>query len=74
MTTRRIVAVDDEESILKVVRYALEQDGFEVHTAGDAEGGAFLVGEVDPDLVIRCKLHGIAMVFPAVPLDGLHHR
>ena len=48
----RIVAVDDEESILKVVTYALEQVGFEVYTAGDASAGAFLVNEVKPDLLI----------------------
>jgi DNA-binding response OmpR family regulator len=48
----RIVVVDDEESILKVVTYALEQVGFEVYTAGDAAGGAFLVEEVKPDLLI----------------------
>ena len=48
----RIVAVDDEESILKVVTYALEQEGFEVHTATDAAGGAFLINEVKPDLLI----------------------
>ena len=52
MAVQRIVAVDDEASLLKVVRYALEQEGFEVHTAGDAAGGAFLVGEVHPDLLI----------------------
>jgi DNA-binding response OmpR family regulator len=52
MAVQRIVAVDDEESILKVVRYALEQEGFEVHTAGDAAGGAFLFEEVRPDLMI----------------------
>lgn len=48
----RIVAVDDEESILKVVRYALEQEGYEVHVAGDANGGMFLFTEVKPDLLI----------------------
>ncbi len=48
----RIVAVDDEESLLKVVRYALEQEGYEVHVATDANGGAFLVSEVKPDLLI----------------------
>jgi len=48
----RIVAVDDEESLLKVVTYALEQEGFEVHSAGDAAGGAFLFHEVKPDLLI----------------------
>jgi DNA-binding response OmpR family regulator len=48
----RIVAVDDEESLLKVVTYALEQEGYEVHTAQDAEGGALIIGEVCPDLLI----------------------
>jgi two-component system alkaline phosphatase synthesis response regulator PhoP len=48
----RIVVVDDEESIIKVVRYALEQAGFEVHTASDADGARFLVGEVKPDLLV----------------------
>jgi DNA-binding response OmpR family regulator len=52
MPRQRIIAVDDEESILKAVRYALEQEGFEVHTAGDAKGGAFLFEEVRPDLMI----------------------
>ncbi len=52
MSKQRIVVVDDEESIVKAVRYALEQDGYEVHTAGDAAGGAFLVEEVNPDLLI----------------------
>lgn len=52
MPTQRIVAVDDEESILKVVTYALEQEGFEVHTAKDGAGGIFLLGEVDADLLI----------------------
>jgi len=50
--TTRIVAVDDEDSLLKVVTYALEQEGFEVHTASDAAGGAFLIDEVRPDLLI----------------------
>ncbi len=52
MPAQRIVVVDDEESIVKAVRYALEQEGYEVHTAGDASGGSFLVEEVNPDLLI----------------------
>ena len=52
MPAQRILVVDDEESILKTVRYALEQEGFEVHTSGDATGGAFLFEEVKPDLLI----------------------
>jgi DNA-binding response OmpR family regulator len=52
MTVQRILVVDDEESILKVVEYALAQAGYEVHTAGDAEGGEFVLGQIHPDLVI----------------------
>jgi len=52
MAVQRIVVVDDEPSLLKVVRYALEQEGFEVHTSGNADGGAFLINEVRPDLLI----------------------
>ena len=48
----RIVAVDDEESLLKIVRYALEQEGFEVHTATDAGGGMLLFEEVRPALLV----------------------
>jgi DNA-binding response OmpR family regulator len=52
MSVQRILVVDDEESILKVVDYALAQAGYEVHTAGDAQGGEFLLGQIRPDLVI----------------------
>jgi len=52
MVVQRILAVDDEDSILKVVDYALTQAGYEVHTAGDAAGAAFMMGQVGPDLVI----------------------
>lgn len=49
---KRVLVVDDEESILKVVSYALQQAGYEVHTAIDGPGGEFLLGEVKPDIVI----------------------
>ena len=52
MSIQRILAVDDEESILKVVEFALTQAGYEVHTAGDAAGAEFLFPQVRPDLVI----------------------
>ena len=52
MPVERILAVDDEESILKVVDYALKQAGYEVHTAGDAAGAEFIFSQVNPDLVI----------------------
>jgi DNA-binding response OmpR family regulator len=52
MSQERILVVDDEESILKVVEYALEQAEYEVHTAGDADGAEAALREVHPDLVI----------------------
>jgi DNA-binding response OmpR family regulator len=52
MSVERVLVVDDEESILKIVDYALSQAGYEVHTAKDAEGGEFIFSQVKPDLVI----------------------
>ena len=52
MAVHDILVVDDEESILKVVKYALAEEGFEVHTATDAETAEALYAEVSPDLVI----------------------
>jgi two-component system alkaline phosphatase synthesis response regulator PhoP len=49
---KKVLVVDDEESILKVVGYALSEAGFEVHTAGDARGAEFMFEQVGPDLVI----------------------
>ncbi len=52
MAVQRVLVVDDEQSILKVVDYALRQEGYEVHTAGDANGAEFLLSQVPVDLVV----------------------
>jgi len=52
MPEEHILVVDDEESILKVVDYALSQAGYIVHTAGDAEGAEAALRELHPHLVI----------------------
>lgn len=49
---KKILVVDDEDSILKVVEYALSEAGYQVHTAHDGEGAEFLFREITPDLVI----------------------
>lgn len=49
---KKILVVDDEESILKIVDYALTEAGYEVHVAHDGAGGEFMLREVQPDLVI----------------------
>jgi DNA-binding response OmpR family regulator len=52
MSTQRILVVDDEQSILKVVEYALAEEGYEVHTARDGETAEELFAELSPALVI----------------------
>ena len=52
MAAKRILAVDDEDSILKVVEYALTQAGYEVQTAGDSETAEAAFAQFKPDLVI----------------------
>ncbi len=47
-----ILVVDDEPQILQQVAGLLEDEGFEVLTAGDGESALRLVGEVTPDLVL----------------------
>lgn len=49
---KKILVVDDEESILKIVDYALAEAGYEVHLARDGSGAEFMFDQVAPDLVI----------------------
>ena len=49
---KRVLVVDDEESILKVVTYALQQAGYEVHTASDAAGAEMMFEEISPDIIV----------------------
>jgi DNA-binding response OmpR family regulator len=52
MEHRRVLVVDDEESMRKVVSYALEQAGYEVAVSVDAEEANDVMCEFDPDLVV----------------------
>lgn len=49
---KKILVVDDEEPILKIVDYALTEAGYEVHLARDGQGAEFMYEQVRPDLVI----------------------
>lgn len=48
----RILVVEDEASLVTLLRYNLEKAGFEVATAGDGEEALLMVTERAPDLVV----------------------
>jgi len=47
-----ILLVEDEPSIVSVLRYNLQREGFDVREAGDGEEALVMVRERTPDLVI----------------------
>ena len=49
---KRILVVDDEQSILTLLKYNLEQAGFTVMTAMDGEEGMHLAISEKPDLIV----------------------
>ena len=49
---KRILLVDDEPTMLKGLKYSLEQDGYEVLTAQDGEEALSVFSENDVDLVL----------------------
>jgi two-component system, OmpR family, alkaline phosphatase synthesis response regulator PhoP len=52
MSNQRILAVDDEDPILELIRYNLEKDGFRVMTCRTGEDAVRLARSELPDLVI----------------------
>jgi two-component system, OmpR family, alkaline phosphatase synthesis response regulator PhoP len=52
MTKAKILIVDDEPGILKLIRAYLEPEGYEVYTAEDGNAGLKAARTLDPDLVV----------------------
>ncbi|MBN1249583.1 MAG: response regulator transcription factor [Anaerolineae bacterium] len=52
MATRRILVVDDEQSIVDLVAAYLRQEGYEVHTAPDGLSGLKAARVLKPDLIV----------------------
>jgi two-component system, OmpR family, alkaline phosphatase synthesis response regulator PhoP len=48
----KILVVDDEQSIVTLLQYNLEQAGYEVITAMDGEAGKHLAETQDPDIIV----------------------
>ena len=52
MSNELILAIDDEEDILELVKYNLEREGFEVITADTGENGLSILKKNRPDLIL----------------------
>lgn len=48
----RILIVEDDPSLVELLRYNLETEGFDVSVARDGEGGLEAIDTQDPDLVV----------------------
>ena len=51
----KVLVVEDEEALAKVLKMRLEIEGFEVRTAGDGREALRLIGRQRPDIVV-CDL------------------
>lgn len=57
---RKILVIDDDDSLRRVLEYNLVTDGYEVQPAASGEEGLFLFGKSKPDLVITdMKMSGM---------------
>ena len=52
MPTYRILVVDDDKSIVKIIRTYLEQAGFKVFVAHDGENALYMIRREKPDLAL----------------------
>ena len=52
MAKNRILVIDDDENISKVIRLYLEKEGMEVLLAADGKTGLELFSKDNPDLVL----------------------
>jgi DNA-binding response OmpR family regulator len=52
MPNEKILIVEDEKDLVKILRYNLEKDGFAVVSAGDGDAGLAQFRKERPDLVI----------------------
>ncbi|MFC1462878.1 response regulator [Verrucomicrobiota bacterium] len=68
MAGKRILAIDDEQHILDVVIYILEENGFAVVTALNGEDGLELFNRKNPDLVV------LDLMLPGIPGLELFRR
>src|SRR5688572_18171560 len=52
MAATKVLVVDDDLNIQRVLVFTLKQEGYEVHVASDGAAGVEMVASVDPDLIL----------------------
>src|ERR687892_256113 len=52
MAATKVLVVDDDLNIQRVLVFTLKQEGFEVHVAPDGQAGVEMAKSVDPDLIL----------------------
>src|SRR5438876_1280261 len=52
MANEKILVVEDDKDIVKLLKYSLEKEGFRVAAASDGEAGLSAYGKEKPDLVL----------------------
>ncbi len=52
MSEQVVLVIEDEENLLKAIKYNLEQDGYKVQSAMDGEQGLDLARQVEPSFII----------------------
>lgn len=63
MDTPQLLVIEDEESILELIRYNLQKEGYRVRTASTGEEGLHIASDLHPDLVV------LDLMLPGI--DGL---
>jgi pilus assembly protein CpaE len=52
MAATKVLVVDDDLNIQRVLVFTLKQEGFEVHVASDGQAGVEMAAAVEPDLIL----------------------
>lgn len=52
MAATKVLVVDDDLNIQRVLVFTLKQEGFEVHVASDGEAGVEMATSLEPDLIL----------------------
>ena len=52
MSEQAVLVIEDEENLLKAIKYNLEQDGYKVQSAMDGEQGLDMARQMGPSMII----------------------